>query len=110
MMAQQCCCLFKILESILKYIGDQTELPAVDQEYLTPEINMRADRNQLRLTQHAVNKLREVRLTLFALPQSGCAYGRNPDGSGCSRELNVFPGLKQPWALSRNRFAVRHCF
>jgi len=48
MMAQQCCCLlFKILESILKYIGDQTELPAVDQEYLTPEINMRADRDQL---------------------------------------------------------------
>jgi len=48
MMAQQCCCLlFKILESILKYIGDQTELPTVDQDYLTPEINMRADRDQL---------------------------------------------------------------
>jgi len=68
MMAQQCCCrLFKILESILKYIGDQTELCAVDQEYLTPEINMRAGRNQLGLTQHAVNKLREVRLTLFGI-------------------------------------------
>jgi len=66
MMAQQCCCLlFKILESILKYIGDQTEFSAVDQEYLTPEINMRADRDQLGLTQHAVNKLREVRLKLF---------------------------------------------
>jgi hypothetical protein len=59
MMAQQCCCLlFKILESILKYIGHQTELLAVEQEYLTPEINMRADRDQLGLTQHAVNKLR----------------------------------------------------
>ncbi|HEY6245021.1 MAG TPA: hypothetical protein VIX17_13800 [Pyrinomonadaceae bacterium] len=44
---------------------DQTELRAVDQEYLTPEINMRAYRDQLRLTQHTVNKLREVGLTLF---------------------------------------------
>ena len=66
MMAQEyCCLLFEILESILKYIRDQTELRTVDQEYLTPEINMRADRNQLGLTQHAVNKLREVGLTLF---------------------------------------------
>jgi len=40
---------------------DQTELLAVDQEYPTPEINMRAERNQLGLTQHVVNKLREVR-------------------------------------------------
>ena len=86
MMAQQCCCLlFKILESILKYIGDQTELPAVDQEYLTPEINMRADRDQLGLTQHAVNKLREVRLTLFGLYRKAVS--------------DQSPGLplRQPW-------------
>jgi len=38
-------------------------------------------------------------------PQRGCVHGRNPfrvETRNCG-----YPGLKQPWALRRNRFAVK---
>jgi hypothetical protein len=40
----------------------------------------------------------------YVQPGTGCGAGRNPFRVG--KQTSRIPGLKQPWALRRNRFAI----
>jgi len=43
-------------------------------------------------------------------PQRGCGLEDNATRSGLMTSAYVPPGLKQPWASRRNRFAVKAIF